>query len=403
MTLKELSPELKEQMETQFTSYFGELFKDEETRERLMGNFLESYAAAKPDKGKRLPYVAMDDEGNSISHYDKGEFATMQSFLKAVVKGDPRVKTLFESDGSGGGALVPDEFRNQLLQTGLENVVMRPRAMVLPMGGPTLTIPVVDDTDHSTPNLFGGIVAFWEGEGDTLTETDPKFRQFQLIARKLTGLTSVGNELMADSPIALDTLLRTMFGKSLAWFEDRSFINGSGAGEPSGIISAAATIEVAIEAGQTAGEILPQNIFKMYSRLFPSSVNQAIWIANPNVRPALYEMSLTIGTGGTAIYIPAGGISASPFDTLMGRQIIFTEHCPALNTAGDLMFVDPNFYVIGDRMALTVASSEHVRFTSDQIMWRFIQRVAGAPWLNSALTPEFGDTLSAFVKLGTRT
>ena len=60
-------------------------------------------------------------------------------------------------------------------------------------------------------------------------------------------------------------------------------------------------------------------------------------------------------------------------------------------------------YRFGDRQALTVSRSEHVNFTTDEQVWKFVQRVDGRPWLTSALTPRNGSTtISPFVNLATR-
>ena len=59
--------------------------------------------------------------------------------------------------------------------------------------------------------------------------------------------------------------------------------------------------------------------------------------------------------------------------------------------------------MIGDRQSVTVSSSEHVAFVSGQTTWRFTERLDGAGWLNSAITPENGsNTISPFVALATR-
>ena len=65
--------------------------------------------------------------------------------------------------------------------------------------------------------------------------------------------------------------------------------------------------------------------------------------------------------------------------------------------------MDFGYYFIGDRMGLEVSRSEHVRFTTNEMVWRFIQRVDGRPWLVTALTPRYGtNTFSPYINLATR-
>ena len=67
------------------------------------------------------------------------------------------------------------------------------------------------------------------------------------------------------------------------------------------------------------------------------------------------------------------------------------------------MLGDFGYYLIGDRQLLTVATSPHVQFINDRTVWRFIQRVDGRPWIDSAITPRNGtNTLSPMVALAAR-
>jgi len=89
--------------------------------------------------------------------------------------------------------------------------------------------------------------------------------------------------------------------------------------------------------------------------------------------------------------------------TIFGRPLFLTEHAQTLGTVGDLYYADLSYYVIGDRQGVTIASSDHYRFANGETVWRFTERLDGAPWLDSAITPQHGsNTLSPFVALATR-
>jgi HK97 family phage major capsid protein len=367
-----------------------------------------SEAAAELPVVKRLPMAgaAVNPEAPGAT---VGGFKSFAEFLGATYRAqfgqvDSRLKVMGESDGGGGGFLVPEEFRATLLALALEEAVVRPRATVIPMGTQVSRIPAILDTSHAT-SVFGGVVGNWSAEaGDVSSTTNqPAFTQLQLIAKKLTGYTVASNELLADNAIGLEALITRLFGEALAYFEDDAFLNGTGAGQPLGILNSPALISVAKETNQAANTIVYENIVKMYSRMLPRSVNRAVWVAHPDTFPQLATMALAVGTGGSAVWIAAGGAANTPPVTIFGRPVIFSEKCQTLGTLGDIYFVDFSYYVIGDRQALTMAASPHVRFTTDEMVWRFIQRVDGRPWLESALTPRFGtNTLSPFVALATR-
>lgn len=371
----------------------------------------EAKAEAKP-KIVRPPFTGKAHEHNPYSpgavldgsweHF--GEFLLSAHQFVTQKKLDDRLAkaALAEGAGESGGFLVPEEFRAQLFALAIEEQFFRPLAFTIPMGSATIRVPTVKDTSHAS-TVYGGVAASWEGEAATLDESEPTFSQMQLIARKLTGYTVSGNELLADSAVALEALLMRLFGSAITWFEEEAFLNGTGAGQPLGIVNAPCKVTVAKEAGQAAATILYENINNMYSRMLPTSRKNAIWIANIDTMPQLASMALSIGTGGSAVWIQPGGAVGSMPLTIWGRPIYFTEHAQTLGTEGDLIFVDPAYYVIGDRQQLQMAASPHVRFTTDETVWRFVERLDGKPWLESPLTPRHSsNTLSPIVTLATR-
>jgi HK97 family phage major capsid protein len=101
--------------------------------------------------------------------------------------------------------------------------------------------------------------------------------------------------------------------------------------------------------------------------------------------------------------MPAGGISGSPFNTILGRPLIPIEQASTLGTVGDLVLADLSQYVIIEKDGLQAASSMHVRFIYDEMTFKFTMRVNGQPKLKSAITPANGtNTQSPFVALATR-
>ena len=333
---------------------------------------------------------------------DLGDFA--QSISAHIDKRglDARVKVLNETQGDQGGFLVPEEFRAELLFLTLEEAIVRPRATVIPMAGQTFKMPSIRSASHAS-NVFGGVQGYWVPESGAVTLSEPQFAQVMLTAKKLLGGTRLANELLRDSSIALEAVITALFARAIAWFEDDAFIAGIGGGQPLGILNGDATISVTKETGQQTTTLIVENVIKMFSRMLPSSIMRSVWIMNPDVQPQLYTMNLAVGTGGAPMFFPAGGITGSPNPTLLGRPILFSEKCETLGTAGDVYLADLSYYLIGDRMSLEFASSEHARFANDETDFRFIQRVDGRPWIDTALTPRNGtNTLSPFVTVATR-
>ena len=119
--------------------------------------------------------------------------------------------------------------------------------------------------------------------------------------------------------------------------------------------------------------------------------------------PQLFALNAPVGTGGQLVYMPPGGLSASPYSTLMGRPVLPVEYCCTLGTTGDIALCDFSQYLLATKGGMQSAVSIHVRFIYDETVIRFVWRVDGQPSWAAALTPFQGtNTQSPFVVLATR-
>ena len=258
---------------------------------RLLGDPAEAEGA---DIVEPIPAWSPTYKGQLLARANvRGEWTRFAEYLKAIFhknsfkdQFDARLKANNENDPAAGGFMVPDQFVAQLLMLALEAAVVRPRAFIMPMTGQTMKIPAIQDTSHAT-TVFGGVQGYWVAESGAFTESNPSFRQVVLTARKLLGYTTTSNELMVDSAISAEALLIRLFSDALAYFEDEAFINGTGAGQPLGILNAPALISVAKETGQAATTIVAANLDKMWSRMLSPSKARAVWLANSDTFPQL--------------------------------------------------------------------------------------------------------------------
>ncbi|WP_268876575.1 phage major capsid protein [Acetivibrio saccincola] len=176
-------------------------------------------------------------------------------------------------------------------------------------------------------------------------------------------------------------------------------INGTGEGQPLGIINDPALITVDKEDSQSAATITYQNVVNMFSRLAPSCFTNAVWLANPSVIPQLLTMTITIGTGGAQI--PVFREESGKF-TLLGKEVLFTEKCPALGAKGDLILADLSQYTIGMRKEIALDRSNVPGWMEDMTDYRVIVRVDGQGTWDKPITPKNGATLSWAVALEAR-
>jgi HK97 family phage major capsid protein len=132
-------------------------------------------------------------------------------------------------------------------------------------------------------------------------------------------------------------------------------------------------------------------------------MKNAVWFINQDTLPQLMAMNQSVGTGGQVVYLPPGGLSATPYSTLYGREVVWTEYNATLGTTGDILLADPSQYMLVDKNGVQAATSMHVAFLTDEMVFRITYRVDGKPMWSVPLTPFKGtNTKSPFVALATR-
>jgi len=296
-----------------------------------------------------------------------------------------------------GGFLAPEDYRRQVLEIMHEEGIVAARCQQVPITGQLVKIPAIDETSRVDGSRYGGERGYTVAEGAQFTLSNPKIRMVKLEPSKKGTLTYVSDELDDDAFTSIAGLLARLAGKELAFIVDKEIIRGTGAGECLGILNAPCLVSVD---GDTASSVVYEDIVNLWSRMFARSRSNAVWLINQDVEPQLFSMALAIGTGGAPAYLPANGLSGTPYATLMGRPVLAIEAASTLAAAGDVIFADLSQYLLGTKGGVQGAVSEHLRFDYDQNVYRASIRVDGQPWWNSALTPYQGsNTLSPFVTL----
>ena len=353
-------------------------------------------------------------EGRAIN--PKTEFRTLGEQLQAVAKADTRQgvdKRLSEmraATGQGeavpsdGGWLLQNDFAVDLMSRTYQTGEILQRVPRIPVGPNAmgLNITMINETSRVNGSRWGGVVVSRTPEGGTPTAGKIKFRQMELKLKKLFGLCYASDELLQDAT-ALEAVINKAFPSEMSFVMEDEIINGTGAGQMLGVLNSPALVTVAKETGQGAATIQKENIDKMWARMWAPSRANAVWLINQDAEPQLDNMQMTIGVGGVPVYLPPGGLTDTPYARLKGRQVIPVEVTQTVGTAGDILLVDLTQYTMIDKGGIQAASSMHVRFINDEMVYRFIARNDGQPSWNAALTPKNGtNTLSPYVALAAR-
>lgn len=315
--------------------------------------------------------------------------------VERLHKYEAETKLLQEGLGASGGFLVPVPFLAELFYKAAERAIVRPRARIIPMGQRSIQMPSLDQTitpANQMSAFFGGINFQWIEEGQSKPEVDVDLKLITLTVHELAGYLPVTNNLIEDSAISIDGLLRQLLPAAMYDAEDWWFFNGNGAGVPQGVISAPATIQVA-RAG--AGAIVWADITGMLHAFEPGN---GVWVIHICAMEEILKLHDALGN---YMWIP--NMRDGMPEKLMGYPIVWTEKVPALGTKGDIGLYDFDYYLIGDRRGPTLDASTEYLFRYNQTAFRISERVDGQPWLSAPvmLRPAGASSISPFVNLAT--
>ncbi len=357
--------------------------------------------------GRTVPAEARRDP-RTFGFKHLGEFA---GCVRAAANRDDgamgRLVAMNEGVGEDGGFLVPPEFRDAIMK------IVQGEDSLLAMCDSSTTArnSVSQNIDKTTPWGTAGINVYWEGEGQAATATGQKFDQQTLRLNKLFARVDVTDELLEDAP-QLDNYLRVKAPEVMTSVINLAIMQGNGVGKPLGIMNSGCLVTIAKETSQPADTIHHRNLVNMMGRMYARSWPRSTWFMHQDVWAKLPLLSFrdvgdypsTAAVAAYPIYIPPGQLSASPFGTLLGRPIMVLEAMETIGDLGDIVLGDMSQYrAITKTGGARVDTSIHLKFDTDETVYRFIFRLAGAPWWSSTISPRDGsNTRSPFVTLATR-
>ncbi len=361
--------------------------------------------AEKKAAPKKIPAQPKDDKLEKT-----GGFKNLGDFAQAVKQGQTNQHLMSYCKSTGmniainadGGFLIPPEFSTALLTAMNQTSVLAPKCTNFAVNN-NLALPFVNITTQAT-SWTGGATVYKPAEGVAKTASIPQLAKCELHLHKMTVVVYATDELLSDSPMALETFLSTIASTEFALTKDEDIVNGSGAGEALGFMNSPCLVSVAKETDQPADTIYTANVLSMYSRIYNSSRANAVWLIAADAMPQIATLSIIVGTGGAPVFI--ADLSNDLKQTLLGRPIIWSPHSQTVGDKGDIALVDLSQYVSVTKAGrgMDVATSIHLKFLEDETAFRFVVRFDGQPWWASAITPKHGSsTVSPFITLDERT
>lgn len=364
-----------------------------------------------PKAQKRAPITGGDLVAKGTGGFKSfGEFAKcVRQAVAAPSHADPRLDvrvlnaaSTFGSEGIGadGGYLVPPDFRDTILEKVMAEDSLLGQTDQQTTTSNAMTYPVDEISPWDTSSAMQ---AYWEGEGGSGTQAKPGAQSVTVRTNKIMALVPVSDELLQDAP-GLEGWLRKKVPERIDYKINDAIINGDGVGKPVGLLKSAALITQAAVGGQASATINFTNISAMWSRMPAGNRRRAVWIINQDVEPQLDALVVPGTQAAFPAYLPAGGLSNSPFPTLKGRPVLYSEATAALGSVGDILFADMTQYLsVVKAGGIRTDVSMHLWFDADQTAFRFILRIGGMPWWSKTIARPGGkNPYSAYVALAAR-
>lgn len=270
----------------------------------------------------------------------------------------PETRALTVGVNVSGGFLVPDDFERRVIVGLALQGAMRAAATVMTLANDR-QIPVVADEG----------AAAWVGEGGTFPESNPTFAQRLLGAHKMGRLVQVSEELLQDSAVDVEAFLAAAFSRSFGVLEELAFVNGTGVGQPRGILlDAPIGITAAAAAAITGDELI-----RLFHALPAPYRSRASWVMHDGTALAVRLLKDTTGQ-----YLWQPGLQAGQPDRLLGRPVLTSAGMPAMAAgARSVLFADLSYYWIADRAGMVLQRLVEIFATSGRVGFRMFRRTDG--------------------------
>nr|DAE75779.1 MAG TPA: major capsid protein [Caudoviricetes sp.] len=324
-----------------------------------------SKPTSKPLTGK--PMKADGDKaaktGRASDEYKKALLQAMRTNFRQINN------VLQEGIDPQGGYLVPDEYDKRLIDILTEENVMR-----------TLGTNITTSGEHKINIAATKPAAAWIEEGGTLTFGDATFDQIILDAHKLHVAIKVTEELLYDNAFNLENYILTQFGKALSNAEEDAFINGTGVGQPLGILAETGGAQVGVTSASSTKVTADEIINLVYSLKRPYRKN-AVFLAND---VCVAELRKLKDNNGQYLWQPS--LQASEPDRVLGYKVYTSPYFPVPTAGGTAVaFGDFSYYNIGDRGTRSFAELKELFAGNGMIGFVAKERVDGKLVLPEAI------------------
>lgn len=342
--------------------------------------------------GKAMPnFFATQSQSEPEVYGEDGEFSYFNDVRRAR-DGDTvarqRIDDYFEGKAMGegtdsaGGFLVPPEVSNELIPIRDSVSVLRQLFTSQPIQSDTIRFVAQDS----------GLAVAWTAEFAEKIKSDLSFSEFEAHVYTAAGLATVSNQLLKDAKWNVDQLITKDLAKRFVALEEQAFINGSGSGQPLGILNTPGVLPIPYTEASPEQTVLIDKISDAVTEIqteflgFPDAIvmHPRTWGWLAKGRDGT-DGTYILGSGANGTQrrpnepIPGYGAGTLPRGELFGLPVYTTPNIPT--NLGDaenesaVIVGDFSQGLVLDREGIVTDTSSHVFFTSNQTVFRSEERL----------------------------
>jgi HK97 family phage major capsid protein len=348
------------------------------------GSFRVQGGAAKaPARAKRDPDVGLKDKrgvkaarfvlGVLHARYNKVSMEKASEFVLNRFGDDVVARALNSGVTGEGGALIPQDFMADLIELLRALTAVRganPMEVGMPMGNLTI------------PRLAGGATAAYQNELDDIQISQERFDDVNFVAKKLTAMVPVSNDLIRRSPIGVEEIVRDDLVQTIARREDLAFLRGDGSDKgPVGMRRLAQASNVitvtAMPATPAPGDQLTAILDASSAAILAlqngmSRMIRPVWIMAPTIARFISLARDQVGGFYFKDEIERGMFEGYPIR--LTQQIPTNLSVATFTKGSEIYFVDMADFVIADTYNVIVDASDVAAYNDGTSMVSAFQR-----------------------------
>ena len=203
-----------------------------------------------------------------------------------------------------------------------------------------------------------------EGEAIPIYDGLEDFKNLPVDSHKAAAIVKLDEDFVNDANFDIDTHLVGKFAKAFARTEDNAFINGTGEGEPIGILNKTDGADV----GVTTDALTYDDEISLYFSVPSEYRKNGVWLMNDKTALALRKMK---DSDGNYLWNNSN-------DTILGKRVLISEFMPDIGAgAKPIAFGDFSYYWVIGRKPVSVRTLVEKFTFYDQIGYLAIEFLDG--------------------------